>query len=175
MLRIRVSTNPPGRPHADAPILSADLELADHIYPIAFLIDTGADHTVVDALTARMQADVMSKGIREKIKGVGGKWPVRRFRDVATILTLARDESEKEVPIRISLPTLDVMAPFAQFKGDDVLEILHPVAPSDRRLSGHSPRIRRVENVVPLLGRDVFKASRMKLDWDPNGDSWLYL
>lgn len=175
MLRIRVSQNRADQQHPHAPFVGGELQLGDHAASVVLMIDTGADFTLIDASKARIPAEIMRRGSKQAVRGVGGAWPARRFVDRASFMVVAEDsETRAEVGAKLSLPILDVAAPYAEVRGSELLEELRPVAPTDRRVAGPHPRIRACPPMVPLLGRDAFKANGLRLEWDPNADSWVF-
>ena len=163
------------RPHA--PFLGGEVEVFGHRAQVVFLIDTGADHSVVDANSLRLPSQILRQGSKHSIRGVGGTWPSRHFQNVKFTF-LGENEQGTEVTLQVPLPTLSVMAPRAILsRNDDGIQVmeeyLRPMPVSDRRRQTNA--VRECTPLTPLLGRDVFYDSRLRFEWSPTGDSWIYL
>ena len=173
MHRIRLSCKGPHEKTPHAPFVGGTLELHGHAANVVFLVDTGADHTMLDSHTLRLPVPILKKGLPGVAKGVGGDWPRRQFTD-AKVTFLGEDaQTASEVALTINVPSLSVLTPFAEVTGERLVEELGPVAPTDRRLQGQRPKVRVCPPVTPLLGRDLFYGSRLRIEWNPRGDSWI--
>jgi hypothetical protein len=159
--------------HPYAPFVSAEISILGGCTTVALLVDTGADHTVLDPYTAGLPKPVLQQGVRERSMGVGGRWPSRRFKD-CRLTVLAEDDENVEHMVGLALPSVSVLSPFGKpgkLRDGELAfdEDLGPYAPQDRKLT--SGAVRRCHQVTPLLGRDCFRENKLSLEWDPNGES----
>lgn len=194
MLRIPVTPRKPdgaGDHTTLAPYLTGILrykgaEIAGQL----FMIDTGADATLVRYGPHDAIKGAYREGDPTLSRGVGGFWPARDFRDNWELVVEAEEgESGKLVPLCLKLPQLTIMAPYGRYKGHKL------VSGSNQIGSFHFEEAERLPSIPPstrpaiasrtlepfcdapdlenLLGRDVFRANNLRLDWRPHGPAWI--
>lgn len=142
---------------------------------VVFMVDTGADSTVIDQLSNRVTRGAMEQGTRSETTGVGGVWPTRVFHQGATLTVLGEDrERGDEVTIRFHLPKLQILAGHRDRNARGMDEHIGRVAPDDRRLQGDNPELEACKP-IKLLGRDFFYENHLALDWNPREESAILL
>lgn len=161
MARIRVQNVHDAVCGPDTPIISAVLEFAGTTQAVNFLVDTGAANTSLNGSLIQCTPQVWSKGVDHGARGVGiGAWPSKLFQG-ATLVVTTIDGQE----VRLNIPWTSLWAPFIDAKG---------TARTTGFTPGRSGPIHHQPCGNPnLLGRDVFTANGMALNWNPKGDSWI--
>jgi predicted aspartyl protease len=113
------------------PFVSARLQfpnLGDQLHPVEFLVDTGADRTILsplDAMRLGLNLDTLESGLPST--GVGGQAATRTIEAVLTIdsfstpLTLTIVETSRPIP---SLLGRDVISHFALFMEERTNRVL---------------------------------------------------
>lgn len=176
MFRVKLSRRGPQEQNPHAPLIGGTVQLGTSSSTVIFLIDTGADSTLLGHHDLPVPVQEMKRGKKASARGVGGNWPTRKFQGQASMTILAEEsDTGEEAAIKIPLPTVDVMAPHAEWDGEKLVEELNHVAPQDRRFAGTQPRLRRCPVFTPLLGRDVFFENWLKLEYSPREESWVIL
>lgn len=160
----------------DAPFVEGELHLPHigHPLPIQFLVDTGASSTSINGATIAEVATVYPQGAPNFSGGVGGAWPVANFRNARYVVPLQQGDLE------LSIPLLSLMSPYVRRQGQTVQAVMtvpRPPPPTARPAT-----IQRFQQQATdydfckapnLLGRDVFRANFLALDWDPLATSHI--
>jgi hypothetical protein len=174
MHRVKLNCNDAEGNMPHAPFLGGTLKLGTLEAPILFLVDTGADHTLIDASHFHIPSGTLKTGTRNHANGVGGNWPTRVFLNKFRFELLVEEaDTGDEVVVDVPLPRVDAMVPFAEIIPEaPPEEILGPIAPTDRRVRRGT--VLQSPVISPLLGRDVFFQNYLRLNFDPRGDSYIY-
>lgn len=159
----------------DALMLNGEFHLFDQRWNVSLLVDTGAGVTLFSGAGLADVHKVYPKGKKGPAGGVGGEWPARFFEGVAAGSLFI---SLSEGTIQIKLPRVGILAPFRRTvveKGRilEVTESMTGRAATKGARQGLREEVFEQADLPHLLGRDVFRASQLKLTWDPVGESFV--
>lgn len=159
-----LSPAPPKYAKKDAPYMSGELNIGGKTALIHLLVDTGADSTMLNGALVANCHELWPAGEEEYAHGVGGDWPIRRFKNL-TLTVLADNNQDR---LLLELPIVTVAAPFVLKRrtGDTKVFFNEPGPGMGKVDKNENPN---------LLGRDVFVKNRLRLVWDPEAASRIEL
>lgn len=176
MYRIRLGCTDHDAPHTPAaPMLAGDLRIGEFSTPIAFLVDTGADHAMISGAAVNIPPSVLKNGGQQFSGGVGGTWPTRYFSDASFGVVAVHETTGEEVVIEIPLPTTSVLVPWVRVTRKDGRVQERLSQPPKDEVTRYAKRyeFRRCHPVPHLMGRDIFVVHRLTLNYDPHNESSL--
>lgn len=179
LARIPVTCQPrDGHPRGvQAPFIEGTLYFQNEAIGSAlFLIDTGADSTLLDTAKVPVPAHIMQTGKKEQPMGVGGHWPARKFKGGWKIELLLDDPPSS---LMLDFPSLTIMSPWARRTtkrhgrtGSLIREEeTGPFVPTDRAVI--SGEVQHCPPMECLLGRDFLVHHNFSLHYCPTEASFL--
>lgn len=166
-----------------APRLAGTLSIHGETWPMTVSLDTMADSMLLSGVTLGTTVPperwhpVYKQGHVHQAAGVGGEWPSRLFlgepgRPAARVITQADDRE----PVTWDVPRLNILAPFRRtiIEGDRVVGRQESLDGQLRNVKvGRTQVMEPAEDAPHLLGRDVFVENRLRVSWDPFGESFV--
>lgn len=147
-----------------------------------FLIDTGADSTIVDFAKLPLMWATYSQGNKTSPSGLGGRWPARVFNGGWSfkVLVPIPGKDKEFLTATLEVPKFTVMSPWAEEvarKKDGrrfyVREEVTKLVPTSRQVQRGA--VTKCPPMEALLGRDFFKTNQLALYFDPTAESYVNL